>query len=252
MTLFMVRSYAILAFSNECNKSLNLGNTDNFRLNLGKTLLTGQTGAEDDFIGFFQPFAGCCVKAIPPESYKVRSKQFSTHTMSEHVRRHIKFITACSAKESILTDSDKLLNSGHTADDHVTSNFNMTGKVNGIGHDDIIIHDAVMSDMSVSHKHAVRANAGFTSPLHSASVNSYTLTNAVIITNSGVGFFSLIRGVLRFATYDRMRVNMIACPQFGIILDDDMRLKKRSVSDLAFCTNNDIGANFDISPQLCG
>ena len=114
------------------------------------------------------------------------------------------------------------MHSHQSAQVGMTADLDMTGQRRYIGHDDVVVEDAVMGHVAIGHQHAVVANDCAASSTHGSPVNGDVLPDSVTVADEQLGCFALIVHVLRRRAYRGEGADVVALADTGGATDHRM------------------------------
>lgn len=91
------------------------------------------------------------------------------------------------------SDTDELVNRAESADDSPLFDSDVSGERGGVGHDDVVSDEAIVSDVGIGHDEAVTADLRELAALNCAAVDGDVFTDFVVIANFEAGGFSFVR-----------------------------------------------------------
>ena len=132
-------------------------------------------------------------------------------------------------------DMAELVHEGATTDDGKVIDYDLSGQLGRIGHDDVIAQLAVVCDVAVRHDEVVVSDDGFAFTEGSA-VDGNELTDVAVVPDDGPGLFTVELKVLRDATDGSMREDVTVITDDHIVIDIRKRIDGYILTDLRFGT----------------
>ena len=154
------------------------------------------------------------------------------------------------------TDVYELVHQCTAADDGEIIYFHFAGQLRGVGHDDIVVQDAVVRHMAVSHDEVVVTDDGL-SFAGSTAVDRDELTHDVVVTDDGPGLFAVELQVLRYSTDDGGGEDVAVLAHFDVTADGGAGIDDATVTYLYVAVDGHertylyILANFGFGMNTC-
>ena len=133
------------------------------------------------------------------------------------------------------TDMAELVHEGASTDDGEVIDYDLSGQLGGIGHDDVIAQLAVVCDVAVRHDEVVVTDDGFAFTEGSA-VHGNELTDVAVVPDDGPGLFTVELKVLRDATDGCMREDVTVITDDDVVIDIRKGIDGYILTDLRFGT----------------
>src|SRR5665213_2880217 len=115
-----------------------------------------------------------------------------------------------------------LVHRAKRAQRYVILDDDVTGKRGCIGHDAVIAHYAVVTDVRAGHQQAVGAEARNAAATHSSATHGYVLANGVVVADDRFGRLTAILQILRRHANRRERIDGIARTNAGSAVHYDV------------------------------
>src|SRR3989338_8291428 len=148
-------------------------------------------------------------------------------------RRHVLHHFGAPADQSQLSDPDKLMNSGKPSDNGAVFNNDVAGKRRVVGENGIIMKDAVMGHMGISHEKIAVSYNGFGAFL-GAGIEGHIFAEDIPVSDSKITDAAFEFFVLGAAAHHGPGKNFIFSADHGVPF------------------NGNTGADFRIPPNLDG
>src|ERR1700733_6350679 len=146
-------------------------------------------------------------------------------------------------------DSTKLMNCGQSTDDCMRLHPHVTCQCPAVRKNDVIIHDAIMGNMTVGQKIPSIADASDRSdgrrPIHGDK-----FTETIVITNLEVSRLPGVFQILGLLSDRTARMKAVPGPNFDRTANRNLILQPAASSDGHFAPNHAIGANVDVRTNL--
>jgi hypothetical protein len=135
------------------------------------------------------------------------------------------------------------MNCGQATDNGLVVDDYVAGQGGGIGQDDFIAKDTVVSDMGICHDQATGAHFRYPAAAHSAPVDGHVFTNGVFVPDLQNGSFVAILQILWRTANAGLGLDMIICSQGRWPLESSKWFNTSTRSYRHFLFNNGIGTN---------
>lgn len=152
-----------------------------------------------------------------------------------------------------LTDLAELMHGGERGEHRVSADFCMAADHGVIRQHNVIGDIAVMSNMSIRHDEAMRADAR-RARFTGAAMNRHELANDVVIANEQMaGIDSAVeRSILRVVAENRAAVNVIVAADRRVLVHDRVRTQNGVIADAATGSDERAGADRNTGAQFGG
>ena len=142
------------------------------------------------------------------------------------------------------TNAAELMHGGKSADRRMVSHRDMAGKRCRICHDDVVSHDAIVSDVTVGHQKIIIPDHGDSMPSLGAAVQGDKFPEHVVVADLQVRRFSLVFEILRICSDGAVAVKMASLADGSPPVDVDMGIQDSAGSNPGLRADDAIGADF--------
>ena len=185
----------------EVKDHIAFGRSRDSSLDLNECLGGVHTAVVDEAIDLLDSMDLLGSKSTTIESNRVDATELNRFACCDSIRRYILVDARSALHHTVTTNMGELVNERTTADDGEIVHLYLTGQLRGIGHDDIIVQDAVVRHVAISHDEVVVADNGL-ALAGRPTMDSNELTQHAVVADDGPCLFSTELEVLRYSADD--------------------------------------------------
>ena len=116
------------------------------------------------------------------------------------------------------SDMAELMDECPSSDDGEVVNFHFSSELCGVGHDDIVVKDAVVRDVAVRHDEVVVSDDGFSLGGCSA-MDGDELPEYAVVADNGEGLLAAVFEILRYGADDGGGEDMTVVTEDDVVVD---------------------------------
>ena len=171
------------------------------RLYLGERLGSIQTAVIDDAVHLLDGMNLLGGESAAVETDRVDAAIGDRLAGCDSERRYILVDLRAALYHHVAADMAELMNKRTATDDGEIVHLHLAGELGTVRHDDMVMQDAVMRHVAVSHDEVIIADDGL-ALAECTAVNGNELTQDVIVADEGPGLFAVELQILRDSSDD--------------------------------------------------
>jgi len=160
------------------------------------SMLDADFRAIEQLVGFTDSTYRCNGKIFAFESDDIDASWSSRKAFGQHEWWHVLKNSRETAYKAIAADRSKVMDSDSATQGRIMFDSNMPPEHNGIGHDDAVLNDTIMSNVRICHEVAVMADGSNPLVFFGASIDGDAFTENVGISDHDLRWRALIGQIL--------------------------------------------------------
>ena len=189
-----------------------------------KRLSGVELGGEQEAEGFVQSLEAGFSEAATLQADLVHAEGFVFAACAgEREGEDVLRDDGASADVSVAANVAELVDGAEGADSSEVFNDDVAGEGGAIGEDHLVADMAIVADVRIRHQQTIAAEGGEAAAFFSAATDSDTLADSVVVAYCSAGGFAVILEILRGDANGGEGKEGIACADFCVAVDDDMR-----------------------------
>ena len=238
------------AGADELEQVLNFGQWRQLLFDPGKRIGNGQAVAEENFVSLTERDLRVFGNRIAFHADFVDGARFGRISVGQHERRDVLDNFRAAADHGHFAHAAELVDRNHPADDSVVFDGHVTRKGADVGHNDVIAEAIVMGDVAVSQDVVIRANRCHFA-VAGRAVDGDTFAEGIVVANFGSCDAALPFQILRLKADAGEGEDFVAASEFGMAIDNDMRMQAATGAQCYVFANRAIWSDFAIRANLC-
>ncbi len=169
--------------------------------------------------------------------------------VGHHERRHVLHHLRAAADHRHLADAAELMHRRQPAHHGMVLHLHVAGQRGDVGHDDAIAERAIVRHVAVGQDGVVRADEGGLA-VAGGAVDGDVFAERVVVADFRAGDAALPFQVLGLESEAGERKNLIVLSEFGVAINDHVRMQPAMVSQRDVCADDAIRPDFAIGADL--
>lgn len=186
--------------------------------------------AIDHSVSLLDGFDLLLSKSSAVQSHAIDTAVLDGLASGNDIGRNVLVDLAATLDHHMLSDMGELMHEGAATDDGVVLYHYLTRQLYGVGHDDIVVQDAIVRHMAVRHNEAIASDNGF-ALAERTTMNGSALADGGVVSDDGEGLFAVELKVLRDGSYDCRGEDTAVLADSGTMHDAGIGHNDRTGSD---------------------